>query len=202
MDNTKRLASSEITASLVNLKQLIFEVTDACNLNCKYCGFGDIYYGFEKREAKFLDINKGKALIDYLVNIWNTSRPQAKVPMTFISFYGGEPLLNVPYIKAIVEYVESRNVNREFTFSMTTNGTLLDKYMDYLVAKGFKLLISLDGEGDENGYRVTASGISSFERVFNNAKALQKKYPEYFKNNVNFNTVLHSKSSQSLVSSR
>ena len=38
----RRLSSQDIIESLSNLKQLIFEVTDACNLRCKYCGYGDL----------------------------------------------------------------------------------------------------------------------------------------------------------------
>jgi len=29
--------------NLINLRQLTFEVTDACNLKCKYCGYGEFY---------------------------------------------------------------------------------------------------------------------------------------------------------------
>ena len=29
--------------SIANLRQLVFEVTDACNLRCKYCGYGELY---------------------------------------------------------------------------------------------------------------------------------------------------------------
>ena len=36
--------------NLRNLPQLVFEVTDACNLRCKYCGYGNIYEGYDKRE--------------------------------------------------------------------------------------------------------------------------------------------------------
>ncbi len=28
--------------NLINLRQLVFEVTDACNLNCKYCAYSDL----------------------------------------------------------------------------------------------------------------------------------------------------------------
>lgn len=31
--------------NLINLKQLIFEVTDTCNLRCKYCSYSELYEG-------------------------------------------------------------------------------------------------------------------------------------------------------------
>ena len=35
----------EIIHNIINLRQLVFEVTDACNLKCKYCGYSDLYEG-------------------------------------------------------------------------------------------------------------------------------------------------------------
>ena len=188
----RRLSSQDIIESLSNLKQLIFEVTDACNLRCKYCGYGDLYFGYDKRESNFLPIEQAKAVIDYLVSYWRKYPPKAKCPTTYISFYGGEPLLNMTFIEEIVEYVENLNIDRTFEFSMTSNAVLLDRYMDYLVEKKFHLLISLDGDKSGNGFRITPSGKESFDTVFANAKTLQSKYPEYFQEYVNFNSVLHS----------
>jgi uncharacterized protein len=51
-------------------------------------------------------------------------------------FFGGEPLLNMEFIKQIVNYLEENPCSvRYFTFSMTTNSILLERYMDYLVEK-------------------------------------------------------------------
>lgn len=41
----------DVLDSLIDLKQLTFEVTDACNLKCKYCGYGDFYETHGKRES-------------------------------------------------------------------------------------------------------------------------------------------------------
>lgn len=61
---------------------------------------------------------------------------------------------------------------------MTTNAMLLDRYMDYLVEKGFHLLVSLDGDKHGDSYRVDKCGNSSFERVMRNVKRLQTNYPK------------------------
>lgn len=37
------LSERHVIYELANLKQLTFEVTDACNLKCKYCGYGEFY---------------------------------------------------------------------------------------------------------------------------------------------------------------
>jgi uncharacterized protein len=190
-----KLTGQDIEEALLNLKQITFEVTDACNLKCKYCGYGDLYFGYDKREDNFLDFDKVKTLLDYLVELWKNKKTISQTPKTYISFYGGEPLLNMDLIKQTVSYVENLNINRNFIFSMTTNAVLLDKYMDYLVEKNFNVLISLDGNSEEQSYRVNHSGQNSFDTVYRNVKFLQQKYPAYFAEHVNFNSVLHNRNS-------
>jgi uncharacterized protein len=78
---------------------------------------------------------------------------------------------------------------------MTTNAMLLDRYMDFLVEKQFQLLISFDGNREGQSYRADHSGNNSFDRVYNNVKLLQYRYPEYFEKKVRFNAVLHNRNS-------
>lgn len=192
---TRRITAEDIKHSLVNISQITFEVTDACNLKCKYCGYGDLYFGYDKREDQFLDFGHVKILLDYFSSLWGSNKTDSARPTTYISFYGGEPLMNMKLIEQVVDYVENLEVNRKFIFSMTTNAMLLDKYMEYLVEKEFSLLISLDGDKTAHSYRVTHSGKNSFDKVFTNVKGLQNKHPNYFAKNVNFNAVLHNRSS-------
>lgn len=193
--NNRRVTEKEIQGALVNLKQLTFEVTDACNLQCKYCGYGDLYFGYDKRESRYMSFAQAKVIIDYLVNLWRQYPADSACQKTYISFYGGEPLLNMPMIEQTVAYIEQLEINRNFIFSMTTNAMLLHKYMDYLTEKKFQLLFSLDGDREGHSYRVSFDGENSFDRVFGNIRALQQKYPEYFREHVNFNSVLHQRNS-------
>jgi len=39
----KRYTANEVEVALTNTVLIIFEVTDKCNLNCKYCTYGKIY---------------------------------------------------------------------------------------------------------------------------------------------------------------
>jgi uncharacterized protein len=78
---------------------------------------------------------------------------------------------------------------------MTTNALLLEKYMDFLVANDFNLLISLDGNKQDNGYRVFPDGREAYDEIFRNVQALKGKYPDYFKKRTNFNVVLHNRNS-------
>lgn len=201
MNNTKRITANTVMYNLANIKQVTFEVTDDCNLQCMYCGFGNMYMGYDERKANYLSFNNIKPLIDYLYNLWNENLSDSSLPITFFSFYGGEPLLNMNFIKQTVDYVKHLDIRRNILFSMTTNAMLLDRYMDYLVENDFHLLVSLDGDKNGDSYRVDKCGNSSFERVVRNVKKLQNDYPVFFANNVNYNSVLHNRNSvQSIYS--
>ncbi|MBS1446186.1 MAG: radical SAM peptide maturase [Odoribacter sp.] len=188
-----QLTAKMIQQQLENLKVLTFEVTDKCNLNCKYCTYGQVYQGHDERQGKNLDFSIARNMLDYLFLLWknfSAHRPQRTIS---IGFYGGEPLMNFELIQQIIRYISSQTLeNIDFTYNMTTNAVLLDKYSDFLVRHDFKLLISLDGADEDNCHRVSHTGKSSFAQVYQNIKNLQRRYPDYFKNNVSFNSVFHS----------
>jgi uncharacterized protein len=187
-----RLTPEKIKLGLHNNKDIVFEVTDACNLKCKYCAYGEYYNNYEKRDNKKLSIKKARRLIDYLVNIWNSDTNKSQNSEIRIGFYGGEPLLNVPLIKEIVQYTKKINLfYNYFTYGITTNGVLLDKSMDFLVKNNFNILISLDGNKKNNAYRVFPDGKSSYETVYKNILLFKKRFPGYFEKNVSFISVVH-----------
>lgn len=195
--NIYKVTNKDIEQELANLKQITFEVTTECNLKCNYCCYGDFYEGYDSRDSLSLSFDKVKLLLDALFLKWRRSIKKASIHKLYISFYGGEPLLNIDLIRKTVAYIEAvdKPTNMQFVYSMTTNGVLLNKYQDYLVEKQFELLVSLDGNAQGNSYRVDHSGNNSFDRVYANLKKLQKKYPDYFDKYIKFNSVLHNKNS-------
>lgn len=191
------LNGNRIKYEFANTYQLLFETTTDCNLKCKYCAYGELYDNYGIRDKHFLSFQKAKNLIDFYLKLRNSSLYQSFNKPFGIGFYGGEPLLNFKIINEIINYV--KNIIPNCSFHMTTNGTLLNKYMDYLVEKNFILMISLDGNKTNNSYRVYRNGFPSFLKIVNNVKALQLKYPNYFQTNVTFNTVLHNRNSVSEI---
>jgi len=67
--------------------------------------------------------------------------------------------------------------------------------MDFLVENDFNILISLDGDEKNNGYRIFKNGKPAYQAVLKNISALKKKHPEYFEKKVYFNSVVHNKNS-------
>jgi uncharacterized protein len=48
-----KLTKREVEDALLNIRQITFEITDACNLRCKYCGYGDLYFRYDRREDEY-----------------------------------------------------------------------------------------------------------------------------------------------------
>lgn len=191
-----RLSAQAILSELANAMQVIFEMTESCNLQCEYCGYRKFYTGNKLRNKKNLSFATAKNLLDYLGRLWNSNLNRSHNKQINLSFYGGEPLLNFPLVKSLVEYANGMKLrHNRFNFSMTTNGLLLEKCMDFLVKHDFSLLISLDGDEAQNGYRVFPGGKPAFQAILKNVRALKEKYPAYFEKSVNFNAVLHNKNS-------
>ena len=185
-----------VKQNMACLRQLLIEVTDKCNLKCKYCGYGEFYSNYDRRETRNQTFDNVKVLIDYLANLWRSDYNISHNNTVTIGFYGGEPLLNMKLIRETITYVEGLHIaNLKFDYNMTTNAMLLDRCMDYLVEKDFTLLISLDGDEYQSGYRVDKHGKSSFARVAGNIQKLKDTYPEFFEKNVRFNAVLHDRNS-------
>lgn len=187
-----------------NPSQIVFEVTENCNMACSYCTFGDLYNHNDNRGAnglKRMTKENVDIVLGYYFDIWDNTNSSVKD--IYISFYGGEPLMNISLIKYIVNKIEVASTesehkfyNRNFIYSLTTNGLLLGKHIEFFVENNFSLLISLDGDKEGNSYRVLkASGESSFEIVMRTINEIKEQYPDYFEQSVSFNSVLHNKNS-------
>lgn len=50
------LTSQDIRRNLEELHQIVFEVTDKCNLRCDYCLYSGIYDGFDVRYSDDMTI--------------------------------------------------------------------------------------------------------------------------------------------------
>lgn len=178
------ITGNTIQSALKNLPQIVFETTTLCNLRCEYCCYSDGYDTFDSRRGTNgnLKFETAKSLIDYLVILFQqeTKSNAPKEPFA-ISFYGGEPLMNFDVVRQIVEYAEGVDFrNRSLFFTMTTNAMLLSKYADFLSQHKFKMLISLDGNEENDSYRKTPNGNPSFNIVMRNLMEVKRKHPKWF----------------------
>ena len=198
---TGRFSGESIRNQIANSRQIVLEVTDMCNLKCKYCGYGEFYDFYEERKGINMDFEKAKILLLYFIDLWNSNRNTSYKKNIYISFYGGEPLLNFSLVEKVVAFLNAQHLqNVRFTYSMTTNGVLLKKYLDFLVKHQFKLLISLDGDKENNSYRVFKNGENSYDVVYNNSLYIKNNFKDYFIKHVNFNATLQNRNNVSDIS--
>ena len=66
---TKYITPEDVIFSLVNTPQITFEVTDACNLAYRYCGYRDLYSDYDKHKNIMLSEEKAFILLDYMNNL-------------------------------------------------------------------------------------------------------------------------------------
>ncbi|TRZ76281.1 MAG: radical SAM peptide maturase [Bacteroidetes bacterium] len=179
-----------IDQNLAQTRQIIFETTEDCNLDCVYCTYSKFYFNKDRERN---NIKTGDAL--QLLELVLGNRRNNPDQELAVSFYGGEPLKNFKFIEEIVNYVnEHKNRNQKIKYSLTTNGLLLRKYIRFLVENDFELAISLDGDEFANSFRVLKSNKKpSFVLVSRNIDMVREKYPSYFDRRVIFLTVRHSR---------
>ena len=90
-------------------------ITHACNLNCSYC------YESHKQKA-YMEFNLAKDIISREAQFIKGSNDFNELE---IDFMGGEPLMNFPLIKAVVEWLEKDVISVPWVCFASTNGTLL-----------------------------------------------------------------------------
>lgn len=191
-----RLNKKIIENSLANTLQIIFEVTEKCNLSCEYCAYGDLYKEGSKRESKDMPLNYAIKLLDYLFKLMSSNKNKSVGKKTAFSFYGGEPLLNIKFISEVIKHVKASGIKSIIPmYTMTTNALLLKKNIDFLVENDFHILISLDGNKKNNSYRIYKNKKEAFNEIIENIDFVFSHYPKFFKNNVEFNSVLHNRNS-------
>lgn len=168
-----------------NLRGIILQVTQNCNLRCKYCVYSGSYAN-RQHNNKRMSVDTAKNIIDFF---WSHSSQSNELSF---GFYGGEPLLEFELIKEIVSYVKYKFADRKYMFTMTTNATLLKReHIRFLAENDFNLVISLDGPAKiQNTNRVFADGEKgTFEAVMNSLNMIKKINPQYY-SKISFNAVI------------
>lgn len=149
------------------LQSLALHLVHDCNLRCTYCyGEGGSYGG----ERKPMTEEVAYKAIDFLIS------HSGDLPSINITLFGGEPLLNMPLIKKIVEYSRKKEqeTEKEITLGTTTNATLLDEETrKYLNENNITVGISIDGPKEvHDSCRITANGQGSYDQMIDNTKNL------------------------------
>ncbi len=142
------------------VKALCLHIAHTCNLNCDYCFASQGKYHGERALMSF---EVGKQAIDFLVANSGTRRNLE------VDFFGGEPLMNFEVVKQIVAYARSieKEKNKNFRFTLTTNGVLIDDdVIDFANKECHNVVLSLDGRKEVHDHlRKTINGKGSYDII-------------------------------------
>lgn len=171
------------------LSSACLNITDACNLACRYC--------FVEQHPHYMTLDTAKAAVDYLLNNLYIKKEKGfieKSAKSFINFFGGEPtLLWDEIIVPLTLYMEEKYPN-EIELGITTNGTLLNKEkIDFLYNHKIIPLLSIDGAKEtQDTNRPCQNGESSFDKIIEIIPYLLEKFPNTtFRSTIDQNTVSH-----------
>lgn len=135
--------------------QLFFAPSYACNFACAYCYQSD--YGAEQASDPLAVV---AAFFRYVDDVFRGRR-------TYLTLFGGEPLLPGPRQRAVIEALVDGAASRGLEVAVVTNGYTLTDYLDLLGrAKIREIQVTLDGVGAlHDQRRPLKGGGPTFERV-------------------------------------
>ena len=142
------------------VKALCLHIAHDCNLACKYC-FAEEgeYHG---RRA-LMSYETGKEALDFLIANSGSRRNLE------VDFFGGEPLLNFDVVKQLVAYGREQEKihNKNFRFTLTTNGVLLDDdIMEFANKEMDNVVLSIDGRKEvHDRMRPFRKGAGSYDLI-------------------------------------
>lgn len=164
----------EISRSITSeRRRTILEVTQTCNLRCRYCTFGGGFPDHRTHSLKRMDPTVLEKAIAAAL------KGGSALEEISIGFYGGEPLLAFDLIECGIAFAKARAGGKRLRFSLTTNGTMLDPdKARFLAEHTVSVLVSIDGpRGVHDANRIFRDGRGSYDDSIRGLKALLAAYP-------------------------
>jgi len=136
-----------------------------CNLCCEYC----CGKSFDEPESNIKFVSTPHSPTYKISDLCAFLKKDKDKPVSII-FYGGEPLLNIPFIKKVMD---SKQINKIVdNFLIQTNGTLLSALPKKYVNKFHTILVSIDGDKKTTNKN---RGEGTYQRVISNLQKIKKE---------------------------
>ena len=150
-------------------RSAVIQPTTFCNLDCTYC------YLPNRNKRERMTLKTAASIAEYLLE-YDTE--------INVIFHGGEPLaVGFDYFTLLTNELRSRDVNQRLSFSVQTNGTLVDDHWAKLFKQqNISVGVSIDGEYSANAERINRSNKSSFDLTLKGIDSLNR-------NDVPFSTI-------------
>ncbi len=166
--------------------QIMLELTEECNMRCKYCIYHTGNGGYREFGKNVMTFDIAKRALDQFL-------PNSRKDELFVSFYGGEPLICFEMFKQCTEYCLKTYPDINIRFTMTTNATLMTEEIASYIASLPKAIItvSLDGPEDvHDKYRVFHNDTGTFKKAITGLKYLVNALGERAEESIIINSVI------------
>jgi len=177
----------DATSPLADLRQVVLEVTDRCNLSCDYCCFANAYPSFRNLGAKRMTLSTALDAVDMVM------QDDSGDGMLYVTFFGGEPFLEYQLMQRVMEAIATRYPGKTVHYNVTTNGTIMnDAIVDMLTKYPVSIWVSLDGPRHLHDLhrKSGATGRGSYDRVLQTLRTIRDRCGEYYLKHVHFVCVL------------
>lgn len=161
----------DVTIERFPAKALVLNVASGCNLSCTYCYKVDLTSLSNSGNMTY------ETAVQAIEMFYNESPNRQDYTITF---FGGEPMSNLPLIRQVIGFANGYFLERgaEVKYTMTTNATLLTPaIINELHESHVDLTISIDGpEAIHNKTRLFENGNGSYAVVAKNIGYLRQTY--------------------------
>lgn len=147
--------------------EVLVASTWSCNLRCSYCFVEDQTHARRRPRMSAAEARQVIESLDHGLAHYSTIG---------IHLYGGEPLTNLPALRALVDQAAQAPPGR-FSFSITTNGTVVnDEVFELLEAGRFQVVLSVDGPAPvHDQHRRTVRGAATHAKTMRFLRELRSR---------------------------
>ena len=154
------------------LTNICLNLTDACNLECKYC--------FVEQHPHFMSYDVALKAVNFILeNLEKKNKKFNSNERCNLTYFGGEPtLMWDEIIVPLTKYI--RENNYPIDLNMTTNGTLLNKErIEFLKEFDVPILLSFDGAEETQNFnrKCRNQKENSFDLVVKNIPLILEAFP-------------------------
>ncbi|MBU3547470.1 His-Xaa-Ser system radical SAM maturase HxsB [Polynucleobacter sp. MWH-Jannik1A5] len=165
----KELLEVKLRTKYANLSEFtalhMFVVSLRCEHSCPYCQVS-------RQSDDKMKYDMTEEIADKAIDLALRSPARA----IKIEFQGGEPLLNFPIIKYIVEQANFRKGSKNVSYVIATNLALInEEILDYCKSNAIQISTSLDGPKDLHNSNRPRPGKNSYEKAVSGIKMVRER---------------------------
>jgi uncharacterized protein len=173
------------TSGPPRIRVLMLNPTEQCNIRCTYCYYGGAYSGTRTHRTE----SPSPDSVDAAIKLFITGEARLVDAHRAVYFFGGEPLMAFDKLKDSYRKMQDQialtgAATDTLIVQINTNAMLLtDEIVEFLVANGIYLNVSVDGPNHDR-YRIDRRGRGTLDRVKERVDWLAATQPEYFSSRV------------------